>query len=65
MVQVHCSRRRLLRGGLEFHVCSINKSAHTKKSGNLLKVPRNWGSHRFVTSINFRIGCFKMNKGFE
>ena len=24
---VHCSRRRLLRRGLEFHVCTINKSA--------------------------------------
>ena len=30
--QGHCSRRRLLRRGLEFHVCTINKSAHTKKS---------------------------------
>ena len=30
-VQVHCSRRRLLQRGLEFHVCTINKSAHTKK----------------------------------
>ena len=30
-VQVHCSWRRLLRRGLEFHVCTINKSAHTKK----------------------------------
>ena len=29
--QMHCSRRRLLRKGLEFHVCTINKSAHTKK----------------------------------
>ena len=29
--QVHCSRRRLLRSWLEFHVCAINKSAHTKK----------------------------------
>ena len=29
--QVHCSRRGLLRRGLEFHVCTINKSAHTKK----------------------------------
>ena len=28
--QVHCSRRRLPRRGLEFHVCTINKSAHTK-----------------------------------
>ena len=31
-VQVHCSRRSLLRRVLEFHVCTINKSAHTKKS---------------------------------
>ena len=38
--QVHCSRRRLLRRGLEFHVCTINKSAHTKKSGNLSNDPR-------------------------
>ena len=30
--QVHCSQRRLHRRGLEFHVCTINKSAHTKKS---------------------------------
>ena len=29
--QVHWSRRRLLRRGLEFHVCTINKSAHMKK----------------------------------
>ena len=34
-VQVHCSRRRLLRGELEFHVCTINKSAHTKKAWKL------------------------------
>ena len=33
--QVHCNRRRLLRIRLEFHVCTINKSGHTKKSGNL------------------------------
>ena len=26
-VQVHCSQRRLLWRGLEFHVCTINKSA--------------------------------------
>ena len=39
--QVHCSRRRLLRRGLEFHVWTINKSAHTKKkSGNLSYAPR-------------------------
>ena len=29
--QVHCNRRRLLWRGLEFHVCTINKSAHTKE----------------------------------
>ena len=29
--QVHCSRRRLLRREQEFHVCTINKSVHTKK----------------------------------
>ena len=34
--QVHCSQRRLLRRGLEFHVCTINKSAHTKKVWKLI-----------------------------
>ena len=34
--QVHCSRRRLLGRGLEFHVCTINKSAHTKKVWKLI-----------------------------
>ena len=34
--QVQCSRRRLLRRGLEFHVCTINKSAHTKKVWKLI-----------------------------
>ena len=29
--QVYCNRRRLLRRRLEFHVCTINKSTHTKK----------------------------------
>ena len=38
--QVHCSGRRLLRRGLEFHMCTINKSAHTKRSGNLFNDPR-------------------------
>ena len=37
-VKVHCSRRRLLRMGLEFHVCTINKSAHTKKLENYLMI---------------------------
>ena len=26
--------------GLEFHICTINKSAHTKKAGNLFNDPR-------------------------
>ena len=30
------SRRRLLRRGLEFHVCTINKSSHTKKIRKLI-----------------------------
>ena len=34
--QVHCSQRRLLRRGLEFHVCIINKSAHMKKVWKLI-----------------------------
>ena len=34
--QVHCSRRRLLRRELEFHVCTINKSAYTKKVWKLI-----------------------------
>ena len=32
-----CSRRRLLLRGLEFPVCTINKSAHTKKVWKLIK----------------------------
>ena len=33
--------RRLLRRGQKFHVCTINKSVHTKKkSGNLFNDPR-------------------------
>ena len=34
--QVHCSWRRLLQRGLEFHVCTINKSARTKKVWKLI-----------------------------
>ena len=47
--QVHCSRKRLLSRGLEFHVCTINKSAYTKKkSGNLLYAPH---IYSFLSSI--------------
>ena len=34
--QVHCSWRRLLQRGLEFQVCTINKSAHKKKVWKLI-----------------------------
>ena len=34
--QVHCIRRILLQRGLELHVCTINKSAHTKKVWKLI-----------------------------
>ena len=37
---MYFSRRRLLRRGQGFHVCTINKCAHTKKSGNLFNDPR-------------------------
>ena len=37
--QLHCSRRRLLRKGLEFYVCTINKSAHTKNFWKLIVCP--------------------------
>ena len=39
-VQVHYSRRRLLRRRLVFHLCTINKIANTKKSGNVFNDPR-------------------------
>ena len=35
---MHCSLRWLLRRGLEFHVCAINKSAHTKKVWKLIEI---------------------------
>ena len=36
---MHWSRRRLLRRRLEFHVCTIYKSGHRKKSGKLFNDP--------------------------
>ena len=35
--QVHCIRRRFLWRGLDFHVCTINKSSHTNKIWKLIK----------------------------
>ena len=34
--QVDCCRRRFLGKGLKYHVCTINKSAHTKKVWKLI-----------------------------
>ena len=52
-VQVHCSRRRLLRSGLEFHEYTINKSAHSKKkSGNLFNEPCIWWWLRSTAGLN-------------
>ena len=34
--QAYCNRRRLRRRGQEFHVCTINKSSHTKKVWKLI-----------------------------
>ena len=55
--QVHCSRRRLLRRGLEFHVCTINKNAHTKKVWK----PIQWFSY-FAVSSDHRVKTNKMKK---
>ena len=51
--EVHCSWRRLLRRGLEFHVCTINKSARTKKSGNLFNdLRRSKSEETYPLSLN-------------
>ena len=48
--QVHCNRRILLRRGLEFHVCTINKSTHMKKVGKLI-VCTSYVSRKTVITI--------------
>ena len=42
--QVHCSWRRFLQRGLAFHVCTINKSGHTKKVWKLIQ----WSSYIYI-----------------
>ena len=69
MVQrVHCSRRRLLRRGLEFHVCTINKGSHTKKSLKtyLMYLVNEIKDHKCKSSQNHVMGswnyaCLKMD----
>ena len=53
---MHWSWRRLLRRGLEFHVCTINRCAHTKKSGNLFNDPR-------IISVRRDVRCKTARKG--
>ena len=45
--QVHCSRRRLVRRGQQFHMFTINKIPKRKKSGNLLCAPCNTSSQKY------------------
>ena len=59
--QVHCSRRRLLRRGLEFHVYTINKSANTKKVWKLLISTSYLWWHTQLYILN----CLKSNVTFE
>ena len=55
--QVHCSRKRLLRSGLELHVCTINKSAHTKKNLKTYRMHlvRNYSTFRFPSMDQIEI----------
>ena len=56
---MHCSRRRLLRRGLEFHVCTINKSGHTKKVWNLLMILVHLYLH-FLCSVFLKCFCTQL-----
>ena len=49
--QVHCGQRRLLRRGLDFHVCTINKRVHTKKVLKLIVCPSDL-IHRYDPNSN-------------
>ena len=46
--QVHCSRRRLLRRGVEFHMCTTNKSAPTKKVWKLIVCPSYFCVYEYI-----------------
>ena len=59
--QIHCSQRRLLRRGLEFHEHTINKSAHTKKSRNLFNDPRILNLTNTV-SVMWQFHAIRINK---
>ena len=64
--QVDCSRRRFLGRGQEIHVCTINKSVHTKKSLETYRmhlVSNKWFGYRvegwlFIELISFTFVIF-------
>ena len=72
--QMYCIRRRLHRGGLDFHGCTINKSAHTRKVWNLYvpakldnKLPQNikymsW-IHKLYRKKNMKTLRLKLTAG--
>ena len=51
--QVHCRRRKWLRRGIEFHVCTINTRAHTINVWKLIK----WPSYVFSCKILWKRKC--------
>ena len=55
IVQAHCSWRRLLRRRVEFHVCTINESAHRKKVWKLT----GWNDKIIVPKKTTLQLCFK------
>ena len=57
--QVHCCQRWLLRKGLELHVCTFNKSAHTKKVWKLIVCTSYVNLSRF---ISWFISCLKVRE---
>ena len=62
---MHCSQKRVLRRGLEFHVCTINKSVHSKQYGNLFNDPHIFifpNSHSNLCSFHhFRFNIFQFD----
>ena len=58
--QVHCSQRRLLRRGLEFHVCTINKSAPYENSVETYLMTLEQEKKAWVFSMSFwRLEVFR------
>ena len=57
--QVHCSWRRWLGRGLEFHVCTINKSTHTNKVWKLIVCTLYFSNGYWQISVCFgKVPCY-------